>query len=310
MQKSECTRNCWIVAAIIGLVVVLFASGAGDLHWLAGLFVGAITCALFGGFLRWFLCDGQQASYDPNIGLTQPPVAASVAAPVQSAAVAASPVVEETRVKDDNVPEAPKEVAKPAPVVAAQVEDAPKAAAPVAKNEPEPAPQAQAPVPVAAQPAADEAKDVVPAPEAEAPVKNAEAEVAAEIAAPVEAAPAEDHQKKAKRAEDAMRVVAGPDEKATRPKKAKDDGAKKDKKSKEKSKTKAPKGDDLKVLIGIGPKIERMLNKAGVTRFEQIAAWDADDIERMSDVIGRFGPRILSEDWVGQARKLAEGKDV
>lgn len=53
MERAERSRNNWIVAAIAGVVVLLFTSGIGDLHWLAGLFLGAITFAMLGATLVW-----------------------------------------------------------------------------------------------------------------------------------------------------------------------------------------------------------------------------------------------------------------
>lgn len=48
MERAECSRNNWIVAAIAGVVVLLFVLGIGDLHWLAGLFLGAVTFSCWG----------------------------------------------------------------------------------------------------------------------------------------------------------------------------------------------------------------------------------------------------------------------
>ncbi|SDG71307.1 helix-hairpin-helix domain-containing protein [Pelagibacterium luteolum] len=61
--------------------------------------------------------------------------------------------------------------------------------------------------------------------------------------------------------------------------------------------------DDLKTIKGIGPKIESMLHENGVTRFEQIAAWDAREIAAMNEKLGTRG-RIEREKWVSQARAL------
>lgn len=56
MERAECNRNCWISGAIAGVVVLLFTAGLGDLHWLAGLFLGAITCGLSGALMVWLVC--------------------------------------------------------------------------------------------------------------------------------------------------------------------------------------------------------------------------------------------------------------
>lgn len=64
--------------------------------------------------------------------------------------------------------------------------------------------------------------------------------------------------------------------------------------------------DDLKRIRGVGVLIEKRLNTLGVTSYEQIANWTADDIERISNVLD-FKGRIERENWVEQARILASG---
>ncbi|WJS83612.1 hypothetical protein [Paracoccus sp. TOH] len=67
MERVECNRNCWISAAIAGVLVLLSASGIGDLHWLAGLFLGAVTFALFGALMVWLICEGQPEPLPPFV---------------------------------------------------------------------------------------------------------------------------------------------------------------------------------------------------------------------------------------------------
>lgn len=64
--------------------------------------------------------------------------------------------------------------------------------------------------------------------------------------------------------------------------------------------------DDLKRVRGIGVLIERRLNGLGITRYEQIANWSADDVARISQALD-FKGRIERENWVEQARILATG---
>ena len=72
----------------------------------------------------------------------------------------------------------------------------------------------------------------------------------------------------------------------------------------------APAGkDDLKLLKGVGPKLEEKLHDAGVTTFAQIAAWGADDIARMDDLLS-FKGRIERDGWVDQAKQLAAGEET
>lgn len=63
-------------------------------------------------------------------------------------------------------------------------------------------------------------------------------------------------------------------------------------------------GDDLKVLSGVGPALEKKLNAAGVTSFAQIAAWTEADIAEFDEKLS-FKGRIEREGWVEQAKELA-----
>ena len=65
----------------------------------------------------------------------------------------------------------------------------------------------------------------------------------------------------------------------------------------------AAKADDLKLISGIGPKLETVLNERGIARFGDIAVWTAADIDRFDVELG-FDGRILRDDWVGQAKAL------
>lgn len=68
--------------------------------------------------------------------------------------------------------------------------------------------------------------------------------------------------------------------------------------------------DDLKEIKGIGPKLEELLHRNGVQRFQQIADWDDAQIDHYAELIGRMGGRIRHDDWVGQAAILAAGGET
>lgn len=72
----------------------------------------------------------------------------------------------------------------------------------------------------------------------------------------------------------------------------------------------APEGekDDLKKISGVGPKLEEKLNNLGITTYAQVAAFTAEDIERV-DAVLNFKGRIEREDWVAQAKTLSAGDD-
>ena len=66
-----------------------------------------------------------------------------------------------------------------------------------------------------------------------------------------------------------------------------------------------PKGnaDDLSKISGVGDVLVAKLNKLGIIKFEQIAAWSDDDIAKVDDALS-FKGRIEREDWISQSTKL------
>ena len=64
--------------------------------------------------------------------------------------------------------------------------------------------------------------------------------------------------------------------------------------------------DDLKIIKGIGPAIERKLNNAGIYTFAALAALKKKDLE---DVLGSQVKRLQDEnDLLAQARRLSKDK--
>lgn len=66
--------------------------------------------------------------------------------------------------------------------------------------------------------------------------------------------------------------------------------------------------DDLKLIKGVGPAIEKTLNEMGISRFDQIAQMSEYDIDRVAHRLKGFRSRIYREDWIGQARDLHNEK--
>jgi NADH-quinone oxidoreductase subunit E len=67
------------------------------------------------------------------------------------------------------------------------------------------------------------------------------------------------------------------------------------------------KADDLKLIWGVGPAFEKLLNKTGVWHFDQVASWSAADIKHVDALLKGFQGRIARDEWVKQAKKLAKG---
>jgi len=64
--------------------------------------------------------------------------------------------------------------------------------------------------------------------------------------------------------------------------------------------------DDLKMISGVGPKLEQVLNGLGVWTFGQISEWTAEEIAWVDDYL-QFKGRIERDDWIRQASALAAG---
>ncbi|PCH46427.1 MAG: NADH-quinone oxidoreductase subunit NuoE [Hyphomicrobiales bacterium] len=69
---------------------------------------------------------------------------------------------------------------------------------------------------------------------------------------------------------------------------------------------KPTKPDDLKMISGVGPKLEGTLNKLGIYKFEQVAKWKKAERQWVDGYLS-FKGRIDREDWVKQAKALAKG---
>lgn len=66
--------------------------------------------------------------------------------------------------------------------------------------------------------------------------------------------------------------------------------------------------DDLKLIVGVGPVIERMLYQLGVATYRQIAQWSERDIDEFDAHLAEFPGRIRRDEWVTQARALHASK--
>ena len=74
----------------------------------------------------------------------------------------------------------------------------------------------------------------------------------------------------------------------------------------------APRGgtaDDLKLLKGVGPKLEQTLHDLGFYHFDQIARWTEAEVAWV-DTRLKFKGRIQRDGWIDQARTLAAGGDT
>ena len=89
--------------------------------------------------------------------------------------------------------------------------------------------------------------------------------------------------------------------------KAKADAAAAKDKPASKKAAKAEDGDDLSLLSGVGPVLEKKLREAGITTFKQIAELTPEQAKELDEKL-KLGGRIEREEWIEQAKELMAGK--
>ena len=65
--------------------------------------------------------------------------------------------------------------------------------------------------------------------------------------------------------------------------------------------------DDLKLIKGVGKKLEETLHGMGIYHFDQIAEWGPAEQAWMDDNLKGFKGRATRDNWVEQAKTLAAG---
>jgi len=70
------------------------------------------------------------------------------------------------------------------------------------------------------------------------------------------------------------------------------------------------KADDLKMIKGVGPKLEKLVNSMGFYHFDQVASWTAEEIAWVDANLEGFKGRVSRDEWVAQAKLLASGVET
>jgi predicted flap endonuclease-1-like 5' DNA nuclease len=65
--------------------------------------------------------------------------------------------------------------------------------------------------------------------------------------------------------------------------------------------------DDLLLLKGVGPKFVQRLNELGITRFDQLAGLNGNEVVHLDERLGPFQGRLARDRVVEQADYLARG---
>lgn len=160
---------------------------------------------------------------------------------------------------------------------------------------------------------------IVPFVEVAETVAKPTKKAAAPAAAPAAKKPAKEEKASAKPAAEetvvaaptATAEAAAPEATAKAPKKAavKESAAAEEAPAAKKAPAKkGPKANDLKIIEGIGPKIETLLKEAGIETWDDLAAASVD---RLKEILEAAGSRYQIHDpstWPAQSKFAAEGK--
>jgi NADH-quinone oxidoreductase subunit E len=68
--------------------------------------------------------------------------------------------------------------------------------------------------------------------------------------------------------------------------------------------------DDLKLIKGVGPKMETLLHGLGFFHFDQVSKWSADEVAWVDQNLEGFKGRVSRDSWVDQAKSLAAGEET
>jgi len=292
---SGCRGKAWIGGAIAGLAVFFWVLAVAGFGFGAAVFLGVLTFLFFGATLVWGFCIGADLTFhEAPQGFEVPDIPAPIV-PVPEPTPAPQPmpvaVVEPPEVVAEEVVSAARaSLAEAAPVEEAPVaEPAPEEAAAEAERKAARAARrkARAEAAAAAEVAAAPAAETDPAAEAERKAARAarrKARFEAQARAEAEAAAAET---------EAEPETAEPVEPVgTRPAglAAPRDGQ----------------ADELRLIEGIGPKLEEVLHRWGIFHFDQIAGWGPAEVAFADTHVPRFKGRCSRDKWVAQAKIIVE----
>jgi predicted flap endonuclease-1-like 5' DNA nuclease len=304
-EREACTKRSWYMGGGIGLLVAFLMLVFGASGLLKAIVVGALIAVIAGYLLMTLLCKNAPAN------APQDNTRSAAAASVASAPTASAPTTPETvssaigtvPAGDAGIGAAERASGTVTPVKEEPAKAAPRApiadTATVAEDTPAPKPTA---APVAdtgkadtAAPVADTAS-VDEAPSSE-PVMKAQQDVHSAATASLDETP------------EAPLPDTAP---APKPTATRDTGTASDASAAEQpallDAPRAEGADDLKRIGGIGPKMEQTLNELGIYHFDQLANLTDAEIAWVDSRL-RFRGRIERDNWVGQAKSLADASE-
>lgn len=306
----SCSTGCWALAAGIGLITFVILMIMSGFSFFAALFLGLLVFVLAGLLFNWLFCAGNDDAASTTTATSSTSASAAAAASGAAAATPAAATPASTETSD---------AVKSKTTLAGEDELASRKgdwkyegdAASDASADAE-APAASA----AAEPAATEASAAsvstsTAAAPAATPVKSnttlaGEEELASRKGEWKYEAPAKEKAPAKKAAAKKAPAKKAPAKKAAAPEAATDAGTK----PAALKKPRAGGADDLKMIKGVGPKLEEMLHSLGFYHYDQVAAWKDAEVAWVDQNLKGFKGRATRDAWVEQAKLLAAGEET
>lgn len=304
----SCSTGCWALAAGIGLITFVILMIMSGFSFFAALFLGLLVFVLSGLLFNWLFCAGNDdaASTTTATSSTSTPAAAAASGAAAATPAAATPASTETSdaVKSKTTLAGEDELAsrkgdwKYEGDAASDASASADAEAPAESAAATEASVASASTSTAAAPAAT-------------PVKSnttlaGEEELASRKGEWKYEAPAKEKAPAKKAAAKKAPAKKAPAKKAAAPEAATDAGTK----PATLDKPRAGGADDLKMIKGVGPKLEEMLHSLGFYHYDQVAAWKDAEVAWVDQNLKGFKGRATRDAWVEQAKLLAAGEET
>lgn len=289
-QKSGglgCAAMCWGVALLGGVLVAVLLMALAGYAFVAAAFLGLVALVIGGLILTWALCRPLPG---PNEAVVEPgqtdavstkPAATSTHAATVAAAGGAGAAATAASVM-------------PSKALSGEADLSTRKGAWKYDGK-----QGEAKKPAAKKPAAKKAAEKKPA------AKKAAAKSTTAKSTSAKSTSAKSTAAKSSSSKSAGSTTPSKAASSTASKSAKKPVAK-DGKPETLKKPKGGKADDLKMIKGVGPGLEKTLNEMGFWHFDQVAGWRKKEVEWVDERL-KFKGRIERDEWIKQAKTLAKG---
>lgn len=283
-EREACTRNCWLLAAGIGLVLLVFLWFVVGWSFWQSIFTAILVAIIAGALMAYLFCAriGPGRGADDQVGMPRE-IGSSTG---------------DTHEPRENVADVSTGVDTSGKVADQAVEPSGPVKAEASSSDPVSTSSSFASV----RPSETSAD---PSGHAETAARKRDVDETSPDASAT-AAPAPAPASASKTAPPEHQAVADTPKTAEKPASAPADS---DGKPEMLSAAREGRPDDLKRINGVGPKLEQTLNELGVYHFDQIASWREKDVAWVDERL-RFKGRIERDDWIAQAETLAKGGET